>query len=95
MQSVTKSPGDDEKYEIDWTDFLTERGDAIESSTLELLDSDDGLEIDDDESDNTTLKVFFSATGGQDRKPYRVQNVILTANGRTYERTVIINVIQA
>lgn len=94
MQSVTKSPGDDEKYEFDWTDFLTVRGDSISGSTIELLDDDDGLEVDDDDSGNTSLKVFFTATGGQDRKSYRVQNVITTANERTYERTVIISVIQ-
>lgn len=73
-------------YEMDWTSWLaTSPEDNLASSTWE---ADDGITIDSDS--NTTKKATVWLSGGTPGKTYVVTNRIVTAGGRTDDRSFYI-----
>jgi hypothetical protein len=70
---------------VDWSAWLGD--DTIESSTFE---APAGLTKVDEDSDGTTATVWLS--GGTDTETYEVVNQIVTAGGRTDERTITFKV---
>ena len=81
----TKDPDEVVDYKFDWSTWLG--ADTISSDTLTV---DAGLTKDSDSNDTTSVTVWMS--GGTAGKAYKVSSKIVTAGGRTAERTIIINV---
>lgn len=81
-----KSPGGVLDYTFDWnTNWLD--GDTISTSSWS---ADSGITIDSDTNTTTTATVWLS--GGTADTEYEVTNTIVTAGGRTAQRTLIVKV---
>lgn len=70
-------------YQIDWEDWLD--GDTISSSSWTVAD---GITEVTDTNTTTTATIWLS--GGTDGASYNVVNRIVTAGGRTEDRTITI-----
>lgn len=81
----TKDPDAILDYENDWEDWLD--GDTISSSSWA---ADTGLTVDSDSHTTTTATAWLS--GGTIGVAYDITNTIITASGRTDERTIRITV---
>lgn len=79
----TKDPDATEDYEFNWAPNLD--GDTISTSTFSLPD---GLTSVSTSNTTTTATIFVS--GGSAGCVYRVTNRVVTAGGRTRDRTIII-----
>lgn len=89
--SFIKDPADVLDYKVDWAGsspgpWLTE-GDTIVTSTWTVPT---GITKDSDSHDDGTATVWVS--GGTAGTDYRLTNRIVTAGGRTAERTIRIQV---
>lgn len=84
-QFFTKDPNAVLDYEIDWETWLG--SDTISSSSWT---ADSGLTVDSDTSTTTTATAWLS--GGTVGTTYSVTNRIVTAAGRTEDRTIKIKV---
>lgn len=73
-------------YTFDWSDWLV-GGDTISTSTWT---AEDGITVDSNSKTSTTTTVWLS--GGTAAESYRVVNHIVTAGGRTDERTLAVPV---
>ena len=74
-------------FSVDWTDWLT--GDTISTSTFTV---EAGITADSDSNDTTSATVWLS--GGTAGTLYTVTNQIVTAAGRTDERSLTISVVE-
>lgn len=83
-----KDPAGVLDYEFDWSAWLID-GDTITSAAVTVPD---GLTETAETHDATTVTVWLS--GGTERTDYTVTCQITTANGRTDERSVKIQVRQ-
>lgn len=83
--SFRKDPAAVLDYEVDWTAWLTEAGDTIDTSTWTVPD---GITVDSDTHTATVATIWLS--GGTLGTAYAVTNRITTAGGRTDERTIVI-----
>lgn len=80
-----KDPDSTEDYAFNWVMDLD--GDTISSSTFELPD---GLTEVSTANDDTKTQIFVS--GGTECITYRITNRIVTAGGRTFDKTIRIYV---
>lgn len=83
--SFTKDPAAVLDFLVDWTAWLA--GDTITTSTWAVPT---GITKDSDSKTATAAKVWLS--GGTAGTDYRLTNHIVTAGGRTDERTIRIQV---
>lgn len=76
-------------YSIDWSDYLSSVSpeDTISTSTWSV---DNGITIDSSDNSDSVTTVWLS--GGTRRRRYRCTNNIVTAGGRTDERSIVIYV---
>jgi len=81
----TKDPNAVLDYIWDWSDWLG--SDTISSSTVT---APTGLTVDSESNTTTTATVWLS--GGTAGEDYDVVNRIITAGGRTEDRTITIQV---
>jgi hypothetical protein len=84
-----KDPDSVLDYGIDWgTEFL-DSADTISTSTWTV---DSGITVDSTSNDTTTTKIWLS--GGTADEEYTATNKIVTADGRTAERSILILVVE-
>ena len=85
-----KHPNETIDYSFDWSDSLPE-GDTISSSLWALAAGSDGeLVLGIEEASDTGTTIWLS--GGTDGERYVLTNRITTAEGRIFDRNVIIDV---
>jgi hypothetical protein len=84
-QQFIKDPDEVLDYTFSWATWLG--ADTIASDTVTV---DTGLTKDSDSNDTTSVTVWLS--GGTAGTAYKVSSKIVTAAGRTAERTIIITV---
>ena len=72
-------------YTVDWSDWLG--SDTISSSSWTVPS---GITKDSDSNTDTTATIWLSS--GKNGKTYEIVNRIVTAGGRTDDRTIIIEV---
>ena len=85
-QSFVKDPDATLDYQVDWTTWLSGDSDTISSSTWTIS----GSGLTEDSSSNTTQVATIWLSGGTEGSSYEVTNRIITANGRTADRTIYI-----
>ncbi len=86
----TKDPDSVLDYTIDWSNWLTAAGsDTISSSSWTV-----GTGITEDSDSNTTTTATIVVSGGTAGTDYDLANKVVTAGGRTVERTITIKVRQ-
>lgn len=85
-QSFVKDPDSTLDYKVDWSDWLG--ADTISTSTWEIFPS--GLTEESDAKTNTDATIWVS--GGVAGRTYELTNRIVTANGRTVDRTIYVAV---
>jgi hypothetical protein len=73
-------------YQFDWSDWLAE-GDSISSYTI---DEDTGITVDSSSNDADSVTVWLS--GGTALENYVVRCEIVTSDGRTDERSMLLRV---
>lgn len=76
-----KDPNSTEDYQFNWAPELD--GDTISSSSFLLPD---GLTSVSTSNTTTTATIFVS--GGSEGRSYRITNRVVTAGGRTKDRTI-------
>lgn len=79
-----KRPAEVKDYAIDWSRHL-DAGDTIQSSAWTV---EDGLTKDSDDHDATATVVWLSS--GTTGSHYTVTNTIVTSQGRTFERSFVV-----
>lgn len=82
-KTFTKDPSAVLDYQIDWSDWLG--SDTISTSSWDVQD---GITEESDEKTTTTTTIWLS--GGTAGSDYKLVNQIVTAEGRTDERTITI-----
>lgn len=87
-RSFTKDPDEVLDYEIDWTKWLS--GDDTISTSSWTVPSGITKDSDSITDDTKSTKIWLS--GGTDGTDYDLLNEIVTANGRTAQRTITIGV---
>lgn len=88
MREYVKDPSAVKDYVVDWGPWLTAAGsDTISSSTFSV---DAGITIDSDTNTTTTGTVWLS--GGTAGERYTVTHEIVTAGGRTDQRSFVVRV---
>ncbi len=85
--SITKSPGADLDYGFDWSSWL-QVGETISSSSWAVPS---GLILDKHQYSDTGTVAWLS--GGTLWTSYEAVNTIVTSEGRTEDRTLLIQVI--
>ena len=91
MINLTKYKEEVKDYTGDWTKELSRNGSDTISSSSWVEDSG-GITIDSDT--NTTKKATVWLSGGNNGETYTVENVVITAGGRTLKRFLNIKVIE-
>ena len=83
-----KDPDSTLDYKLNWRPWL--RGDTISTSEWEMVENDNDLALTEvsETQDDTTATVFVS--GGVAGETYEITNTIVTAGGRTEQRTLTI-----
>ena len=85
IQQFVKDPDEVLDFVFDWSTWLA--GDTISSDTVT---AETGITKDSDSNDTDSVTVWLS--GGTAGNAYKVTSQIVTAAGRTAERTLIIQV---
>lgn len=80
-----KDPDSVLDYQFNWSEWLGD--DTIASSTWEVPN---GITKDSDTNDDTSATIWLS--GGTVNETYEVTNRVVTAAGRTQDRTMIVPV---
>lgn len=90
-QQFVKDPSDELDYKVDWSEWLAGSSpvDTIATSTWTV---DAGITKDSDSNTTTDATIWLS--GGTAGRTYHVTNRIVTAGGRTAERSIYIAVLQ-
>lgn len=83
VETFTKDPDAVLDYQIDWSDWLG--ADTISASTWA---ADTGITVDSETETTTAATVWLS--GGTAGDDYVVTNEIVTAGGRTEQRSLLI-----
>jgi hypothetical protein len=84
-----KDPNEVLDYTIDYTAYLSAMSDTISTSVWAFDTNASGMTIESSTNTSSTATVWLS--GGSDNgKRYRVRNRIVTAGGRTVDRTILI-----
>ncbi len=78
-----KDPDDVLLYRMDWSAFLSPLSDTISTSAWD----GGGLTVGTDAIETNSLKTTLWLSGGTDGTTYTVANKIVTAEGRTVERS--------
>ena len=86
MSEYNKDPDAVLDYSVDWSTWLG--SDTISSSTWPVVPS--GITKDSDTNDTTGTTVWLS--GGTAGQTYLLTNRIVTAGGRTDDRSITINI---
>ena len=86
-QSYLKDPDSVLDYKFDWSTWLG--ADTISTSSITVPT---GITLDSDTNDTTTATAWLS--GGSVGSSYTVTNRIVTAAGRTADRSITIKVLQ-
>lgn len=81
-----KDPGEKKDYAVNWSEHLTS-GDTITTSTWVAAS---GLTSSAPSATTTTTTIWLS--GGTAGTEYRVTNHVITAQGREFERSFVVNV---
>ena len=85
---IAKDPDAVLDYQFNWAEWLTESGDdTISTSTMIVPD---GITADSDTNTTNTGTIWLS--GGTLGEDYEITNRIVTAGGRTEDRTITIKV---
>lgn len=87
LDTFPKQPNEVLDYDIDFSDWLAERDDTIASVTA---DCDDGIEVDLVTHLNGVVKLWM--VGGTSGRSYKVTATVVTADGRTKEGDIRIQV---
>lgn len=85
-QTFIKDPDSALDYKIDWSSWLG--ADTIATSAWTISPS--GLTKESDSRDDTSATIWVS--GGEASRDYELTNRIVTANGRTVDRTIYVQV---
>lgn len=85
MFQVTKDPNAILDYRFDWSDWLN--SDTIATSTWI---APDGITVQSESETTTAATVWLS--GGTLSRSYELVNRIVTAGGRTEDRTLIVHI---
>jgi hypothetical protein len=93
-----KDPQEAIEYTMDWTAYL-ETNETIVTSTWAIVNNDSPATLakdSDTKTDKTTTVWLSKTSGGTPGKEYMLANTIVTNTtpARTYERTIIVPVIQ-
>lgn len=92
---IQKTPNDDFDQEIDWSQPSSVLGgDIIESSTWSVDGPDNSLTATDDFIGIPANTTTAWLSGGTIGAFYNVTNTIVTAGGREFDRSFIINVLK-
>ena len=86
-QRFNKDPNEVLDFTFDWSTWLG--ADTISSDTVTV---ETGLTKDSDSNDTTSVTVWVS--GGTAGNHYNVSSKVVTAGGRTAERTIVIDVVE-
>lgn len=86
---ATKDPDAVRDFPINWSDILDVIGDTISTSTWSA-DTSSGLVVDSDS--NTTTTATATVSGGDNGYTGELTNRIVTAGGKTYDRTYIVDI---
>ena len=87
--SASKDPDAVLDYSVDWSTWLD--GDTISTSTWTVSGADSDLVIDSDTNSTTATTVWLS--GGTKNYGYILTNRIVTAAGRTDDRSVTVTMV--
>lgn len=82
-----KDPDEVLDYKFDWYDWLNPLADTISTSTFFATS---GISV--GVTSNTTTNSTVWLSGGTSGQPYRITNRIVTAGGRTSDRSITIRV---
>lgn len=86
-----KRPAEVKDYTVDWSRHLLVNGaDAGDTISVSAWSAETGIVIDDDSSTTTTATAWLS--GGTEGVHYTVTNTVSTAQGRVFERSIVIQV---
>jgi hypothetical protein len=86
MTTFIKDPSSVLDFGFDWSDWL-DSDDSVSTSTWNVPT---GITDDSDTSTSTTTTIWLS--GGTVGSKYKITNRIVTANGRTVERSFYVKV---
>lgn len=89
MKTFTKTPAEELDYGVDWSKQLAKDDDTIAQSAWTI---DAGLTVGIQQNSDTIAKFWGSAGTVGDR--YSATNKIITAGGRTFERTIYIEIVE-
>ena len=90
VASVTKDPDAVIDYKFDWTRWLAETTTTTDTISTSSWTVPSGLTKDSDSNTTTSTTVWLS--GGTAGTAYQVANRIVTAGGRTADRTMTVYV---
>ena len=85
----TKDPSETVDFYIDWSDTLAQVSPADTISTSSWT-ADNGMTVQSDSSTTTSATAWVS--GGTVRKYCNLVNTVVTAGGRTLERTIAVKI---
>jgi hypothetical protein len=83
-----KDPNDEVDYHVNWSRYLTRIGDVIQSSSWPVIPA--GITRMSDTHDDTRTTIWLS--GGTAGTDYLLTNRIVTAGGRTLDKSITIRV---
>lgn len=86
-QSFVKDVEAELDYSIDWSDWL-----GIDTIGTSTWVADSGITVESDSNTTTVATVWLS--GGTVNTYYRVTNTIVTAAGRTDERSIYVQAVE-
>ena len=88
----TKDPGEHGDYEVRWVDFLGVNADTILTGTFNILTGDGELHKTNEFLTSTAMYVWLAT--GTHQVWYEVENIIQTVGGRTWNRSILIKVVE-
>jgi len=89
MTTYIKDPQSVLDYGFDWSDWL-DTGDTVSTSTWTVPADSPGITEDSDSKTDTTTTIWLS--GGIVGVKYKITNHVVTADGRTVERSFYVKV---
>lgn len=90
MKTFTKDPDEVMDFSIDWEPWLADNSDTISTSAYTVPAG-----ITKDSESNTTLVTTVWLSGGSEDATYTIENRIVTAGGRTLDRSFDVYIVSA
>lgn len=90
-RNFTRDPDAELDYGVDWSDWLQD-GETISSSEW-AVDSGEGLTLDNAAHDDT-MTTIWTLPGATVGVTYHLRNRIVTSEGRTDDRTLLIRIVE-